>query len=93
MHAAATSKVENSAQGSSCKLKFVHALAKEHLECRRAEFTHPLRRSEREREKEGGREIDGVRACLIFIFCACTLFKSSPFREREKDKREREMLF
>jgi hypothetical protein len=26
MHAAATSKVENSAQGSSCKLKFVHAL-------------------------------------------------------------------
>jgi hypothetical protein len=24
MHAAATSKVENSAQGSSCKLKFVH---------------------------------------------------------------------
>jgi hypothetical protein len=26
MHAAATSKVENSAQGSSCKLKFVHEL-------------------------------------------------------------------
>jgi hypothetical protein len=26
MHAAATSKVENSAQGSSCKLKFVHGL-------------------------------------------------------------------
>jgi len=25
MHAAATSKVENLAQGSSCKLKFVHA--------------------------------------------------------------------
>jgi hypothetical protein len=24
MHAAATSKVENSAQGLSCKLKFVH---------------------------------------------------------------------
>ncbi len=27
MHAAATSKVENSAQGSSCKLKFVHGEA------------------------------------------------------------------
>jgi hypothetical protein len=27
MHAAATSKVENSAQGSSCKLKFVHGLS------------------------------------------------------------------
>jgi hypothetical protein len=29
MHAAATSKVENSAQGSSCKLKFVHGQAKQ----------------------------------------------------------------
>ncbi len=41
---AATSKVENSAQGSSCQLKFIYW------------FAHPLHRSERKREKERERE-------------------------------------
>ncbi len=41
MHAA-TSKVENSAQGSSCKLKFVHGESKRERE----------RESKRERERE-----------------------------------------
>jgi hypothetical protein len=46
---AATSKVANSAQGSSCKLNFVHGSA------------HPLHQSEREIKREREREREGER--------------------------------
>jgi hypothetical protein len=55
MHAAATSKVENLAQGSSCKLKFVHDIM---LPCQSVSQRERERDKERERERkwEGGKE-------------------------------------
>ncbi len=57
MHAA-TSKVENSAEGSSCKLKCVHAhtLFTSQRERGRGREREREREREAEKEREGGRE-------------------------------------
>jgi hypothetical protein len=58
MHAA-TSKVENSAQGYSCKLKFVHGVCV-HALCLQG-CAHCLHWSERERERKRGMESERER--------------------------------
>jgi hypothetical protein len=69
MHAA-TSKVENSAQGSSCQLKFFHGFATLFTSQRKREKDR-----QRDKEREGGRERErkrerGRERCpeLLFLF-------------------------